>query len=455
MKSVAVIGSGITGLATAYRLNKLGFQVTVLEKKDSIGGVIQTVFENGFIAESGPNTMRVLDEELDHFLKEINIENKIIETDPRIKRRFVVKKGKPVPLPQSPFSLITSPLFSALAKLRLLQEPLIKKRTINDEECLADFTRRRLGKEALDYAINPLAAGVYAGDPEKLSAKYAFPLFYNLENEYGSLIIGGVKSRRKSRGSHPPFKKRIVSFKKGMGTLGEAIALNLTHPVQTGIEITSINKKDKWNIIWKKNEEHKEDIFDALVTTTPTHSMASLPFDKNISSSLDQLGSIPYTPVSILVFGFKREHVQHPLDGFGMLVPEKEKMNILGTLFTSSVFPSHAPEGHVLLTTFIGGARQPDVVTAPLDEQKSLVINDLDQLLGIKGDPVYFKQFHWHNAIPQFNIGHNRYLEIIEEIESDNPNLYISGSYRTGVAVGKCLLAGLSTADKINLSLST
>ncbi len=453
MKSVAIIGSGITGLATAYRLNKLGFQVTVLEKKNTIGGVIQTVFEDGFIAESGPNTMRVLEERLDHFLKEINVDNEVIETDSGIIRRFIVKKGKPVPLPQSPFSLITSPLFSPQAKMRLLQEPLIKKRKINDEESLADFTRRRLGREALDYAINPLTAGVFAGDPEKLSAQYAFPLFYNLENEYGSLIIGGIKSRRKSKDTHPPFKKRIVSFKNGMGALGKAITLKLTNPIQTGVEITSISKKEKWNILWKRHDEGKEDNFDALVITTPAYSLASLPFDKNISSSLKQLDSIPYTPVSILIFGFKREHIHHPLDGFGMLVPEKEKMNILGTLFTSSVFPTHAPEGHVLLTTFIGGTRQPELATSPLEEQKSLVLNDLNQLLGIKGDPVYLKQFHWLNAIPQFNIGHNRYLETIEKIENDNPNLYISGSYRTGVAVGKCMLAGLSTAEKIKQDL--
>ena len=455
MKSVAIIGSGITGLATAYRLNKLGVRVTVLEKKNTIGGVIQTTIENGFVAESGPNTMRVLNEKLDRFLEEINLNNEIIITNPEIKRRFVVKKGKPIPLPQSLFSLITSPLFSSQTKFRLLQEPFIKKKEINDDECLADFTRRRLGEEVLDYAVNPLASGVFAGDPEKLSTKYAFPLFYNLENEYGSLIMGGIKSRRKRKLTHPLFKKRIISFKKGMGSLGETIALRLNNPVQTGIEITSIVKKDKWNIIWKKNGELKEENFDALVTTTPAHSLPLLPFDKKISLSLKQLAPIPYTTVSILIYGFKRDHIQHPLDGYGILVPEKENMNILGTLFTSSVFPSHSPEGHVLLTTFIGGARQSDLVTSPLDHQNLLVINDLNQLLGIKGDPVYFKQFHWLNAIPQFNIGHNRYLEMIKKIESDNPTLYISGNYCTGVAVGKCLLAGLSTAEKIKQNISS
>ncbi len=141
--------------------------------------------------------MRVLNEKLDRFLEEINLNNEIIITNPEIKRRFVVKKGKPIPLPQSLFSLITSPLFSSQTKFRLLQEPFIKKKEINDDECLADFTRRRLGEEVLDYAVNPLASGVFAGDPEKLSTKYAFPLFYNLENEYGSLIMGGDKVTQK------------------------------------------------------------------------------------------------------------------------------------------------------------------------------------------------------------------------------------------------------------------
>ena len=449
MKSVAIIGSGITGLATAYRLNQLGIQVTVFEKKNHVGGVIQTTIEDGFISESGPNTMRIMDQDLDNFLNELNLDNEIIEPDPRIKQRFVVKKGKPVTLPLSPIPLITTPLFSTRAKLRLLQEPFIKKRPLNGEESLAAFALRRLGKEVLDYAINPLAAGVYAGDPEKLSARYAFPLFYNLEQEYGSLIVGGVKSRLKSRKGHTPFKKRVVSFKKGMSTLAQAIVLKLADPVQTDVEITSISRNDTWNIIWKRNGKSEETKFDALVITTPAFSLTSLPFEDALSSSLEQLASIPYTPVTILVLGFKREHIRYSLDGFGLLVPEKEKMNILGTLFNSSVFPSHAPEGHAALATFIGGTRQPEIATLPLQKQQSLVLNELDQLLGLKGDPVYLKQFHWLNAIPQFNIGYGRFLEIIDKVEKNNPTLHITGSYRTGVAVGKCLLAGLKTAEEI------
>ena len=169
--------------------------------------------------------------------------------------------------------------------------------------------------------------------------------------------------------------------------------------------------------------------------------------------SLNPLESFPYSPISIIVLGFKSEQIHHPLDGFGLLVPEKEKMSILGTFFTSSLFPFRAPDGHITLTAYLGGTRQPELAAATLQQLKSAVMSDLNRLLGVKGEPVYLKHFHWPKAIPQFNVGYAQYLRIIENAENNHPLLSITGNYRTGVAVGNCLLSGLNTAEKIKQAL--
>ncbi|MFM8790228.1 MAG: protoporphyrinogen oxidase, partial [Chthoniobacterales bacterium] len=190
---VVVIGAGLTGLSAAVRLRARGVGVTVLESSSQPGGPVRSENDGGFLVEHGPNSMMTTDASVAEFLQSLGLESDIVE--PQAKKRFLVRKGRPLALPLGPTSALTTPLFSLAGKLRVLAEPFVG-RGAADDESLASFVARRLGPEALDYAVEPFVAGIYAGDPEKLSARWAFPKLWNLEREQGSLIRGALGKKR-------------------------------------------------------------------------------------------------------------------------------------------------------------------------------------------------------------------------------------------------------------------
>jgi len=234
---------------------------------------------------------------------------------------------------------------------------------------VADFVRRRLGDELYRYAINPLVGGIYAGDPERLSLTYGFPKLHALEQGHGGLIRGAfakMRAARRQTGRKP--NKRIVSFREGIDTLPRTLANALGDDVRSSVSIESIQRNESnWTIKWNGTEDR----FDEVILTTPSHALDRLPVEPALAEDLKKLAKIEYPPVSVLTLGFRRDQVKHPLDGFGALVPESEGHSILGVLFPSSVFEGRAPSGHVLLTVFVGGSRQPELrPTTPLNSSK-------------------------------------------------------------------------------------
>ncbi len=443
MKEVAIIGAGITGLTAAWKLQQEGISVRVFEKKNQPGGSIRTFEKEGYLVEEGPNTLQLSNQEHEEFLKDLGLENELIDTSPAAKNRFLVRYGAPLAAPLSPLQFLKTPLFSKKAKCRLLLEPFILRPNYKTEETLANFVRRRLGQEMLDYAINPFVGGIYAGDPEKLSLQYAFPKLYRLEKNYRSLILGSLKLRQRKKREGTLYKTRSVSFKSGLQALPIAIARDLGEQLTLNANIHQITKLNKWQISWSDNEgnSHK-DLFDAVISAVPATSLRFIDFGITSEHPLDFLSEIYHPPVASIAMGFRKENIPHDLDGFGMLVPAKEPFRILGTLFSSSLFPNRAPKNHILLTTFTGGTRMPGNAQLAQDELSELVMKDLSTLLSIKAQPVFQHTTLWQKAIPQYQIGHGQYIEKMKAFEDKNPGFFIGGNGRDGISLSYCLEAG-------------
>jgi oxygen-dependent protoporphyrinogen oxidase len=442
MKHIGIIGSGITALATAWQHKQSGDICTVFESSNRIGGAIQSFRQGDYLAEEGPNSLQVNSAEVDAFLDSVpGLKERVIEADPAAKKRFIVRGGKLHAVPMGPLSAITTPLWSLGGKLRLLKEPFIKPIDAELEESAADFVRRRLGEELYEYAINPLIGGIYAGDPEKLSLRYAFPKLYALEQNSGGLIRGALDKMRTARRSDTPkINKRIISFKDGLGELPQLLASALGDSVRTNIHLESI-EPDRTG--WTIQHRGKKEFFDQLIVTVPAHVLSQLPFSPEIIEAFAPLQKIDYPPVSVLSLAFKRRDVAHPIDGFGALVPECEKHRILGVLFPSSIFPNRAPKDEVLLTVFIGGERQPELATSDTEKLQTMVLEELRPPLGVNGEPTFSHHRHWPLAIPQYKLGYGEILQQIDEIEKRFPHLKLAGNYRTGISLTYCIESSL------------
>ena len=449
MKKVAVIGAGITGLSAAYELKKRKFEVSVFESSSRVGGVIQTDHEEDFLAEAGPNSMRVTQPEVQAFLQELDLISEIAEANPKIKKRFIVRGGKPLAISPSPLAILTSSIISPGAKMRVLREPFVGRGNPDEEESVGEFVRRRVGSEILDYIVNPLITGIYAGDPENLSVRSALPRIWALEQKYGSILKGSRKTQKRRKKGATPSGMGIVSFRKGMHTIPQALGERLQDKLILRSDIRCISEVDGWKLAWNQEGKERTESFQALILSLPAHRAASLPFAGPTKESIAFLSEIPYAPLSIVVSGHRRKDVQHPLDGFGMLVPAIETRNILGTIFSSTMFPDRCPEGHVTLTTLLGGMLRPELASMPPDDLTRLTADELRMLLGVMGEPVFTKHYFWERAIPQYVLGYGKILESIAEVERAHPTLSIIGNFRDGVAVGDCIFSGIDTARKV------
>ena len=446
MKPVAIIGGGITGLTAAFKLTQVGIPVTLFESTDRVGGVIQTVRDRDYLAECGPNTILETSPLIGELISDLGLEERRIYSSDQAENRYIVRDKRPVKLPRSPLAFLTTPLFSYRAKARLLAEPFIRRAPADVEENLASFVRRRIGREFLDYAINPFVAGVYAGSPEQLSVREAFPKLHALEQRYGSLILGQALGARERKRSGNVSKQNApkFSFDQGLGTLTDALGQRLKEQIRTG---QAIGKLIKQNGAWSLGQagEHS-----GVLLALPAFRLAEMRVTcESKPISLSMLAGIQYAPVASVVLGFRREDVEHPLDGFGALNPEVEQLNSLGTVFSSSLFPNRAPLGQVLLTSYVGGLRAPHLVSKTPDELCKLVMADLKTVLGVNGEPTYRHVFVHRRAIPQYDIGYGRFKTFMNDLEKSVSGLFFAGHCRDGVSLIDSITSGHEAADRI------
>lgn len=463
MASVAIVGAGIAGLTAAHRLRAEGLNPVVFEQQDRPGGAIRSErFETpagDFLVEFGPNALQSSSPLLESLIADLGLEERRIEAAPAAKNRYVAFSGRPVALPSSLAGFLSTELFSPWAKLRLLAEPLVRSAGPDADESVADFARRRLGSELLDYGLNPFVAGVFAGDPERLSIRHAFPRIYEMEQRHGSLLGGGLKKaatrlrrrlggrKREDDGEDEAPQRGLSSFAGGLKALPDALAEPLGERLRLGAEVTMLRRHEgRWYVGFEHDGRGEERLFEAVLWTAPLHRLGALAFEADLAP----LTGVSYPPVSVVATGFPRTSVSHPLDGFGVLIPEVETgFQTLGTLFSSTVFPGRAPAGHVLLTTFVGGARHPSLARASNRAVYDAVERDLRRLLGAHEPPAFCRRVCWEHAIPQYDVGYGRVREHLARLEAEHPGLLLAGNYRAGVSVGDAAASGERAAERV------
>jgi oxygen-dependent protoporphyrinogen oxidase len=489
MKSIAVIGAGITGLTAAFYLKRAGVPVTVYEAGGRVGGVIKSLRQDGFLAEFGPNTLLETSPKIAQLVRDAGLESRKLATDPKAEARYVVRYGRPIEMPGTPLGFFTTPFFSLRAKLAVMREPFVRPRRDGAEESIAQFVVRRLNQEFLDQAIDALVAGIYAGDPYQLSLPHAFPKLKALEDRYGSLIKGqifGARARKKS-GEVAKDRAAKCSFDEGLQVLPDTLAARLGDAMKLNAAVTRLEptaggwrltvggngRETNGNIQPSTfNAEHPsfQSEHSAVIYCGTAHQLAELEIGRtgggsvsNISRENDDrrdtdptvFSEIKYPPVASVVLGFRREDVAHPCNGFGMLIPKIAGFKILGTIFSSALFPNRAPAGHLTLTSYIGGTRYPELAGLPEEKLVELTLADLRRLLGVTGRPVFVHTAFYPQAIPQYNVGYGKYRDLLNELEAARPNLFFAGHYRDGVSLGDSIVSGVNIAERVEKTLGT
>ena len=450
---IAVLGAGVTGLTAAWRLGQAGHEVRVLEASQRPGGFIRTEGSGGWLFEAGPNSFLESGASAG-FLRDAGLAEERIESSPLAANRYVVLRGRLVafPRPSDLAALVSTPLFSFGAKLRITAEAGRKPLERASDVSVADLVRDHFGPEVLSRVVQPFVGGIYAGDPERLSAKHAFPRIWEAERATGSLVRAGMSGAKERRESGLPAATSVVSFRSGLRALPAALASRLRPgSLACGAQVRSmvLAPGGKWRLRWEGAAPGSDD-FAAVVAAVPAWALAGLEIGAPGERPLAPLAGVEHPPIASVMLGFKRAQVAHPLDGFGALVPAAERRSILGIIFSSSLFPGRAPEGHVAVTAIVGGALQPELARAPEKELLARTLRDVADLLGASGEPAFTRQAAWARSIPQYNLGYGTFLDAISRAEASHPRLFVGGIARDGISLPEAIASGERLAKRVS-----
>jgi len=448
-KKIAILGGGITGLSAAYKLNQAGHSVRVFEKEASIGGAIKSELVHEWLIEKGPNSLQETSE-LKALIEELGLESERVEASTTAKKRFLVKNSRLETVPMGPGSFFKTSLFSTSAKFRIFRELFFAKKNRTTDISLATFVRDHFGSEILDQAVQPMISGIYAGDPEVLSVEHSFPKLLELEKETGSLIRGLIRSSKAKKKDGKKSISKLISFRKGLATLPQSLATKLpTGCIECEASVVRISNEPTWSLTYTKDGLEKTENFDYIVSSLPASALSALSFTALNKKPLEALSTIKHPAVSSLFLGFKRSAVKHPLDGFGCLIPAKEKKTVLGILFSSSLFEGRAPKDCVALTVMVGGSLNSDLALQSTDIILSKIMPDLRELLQVTEPPLFIRHTTWPKAIAQYNLGYEAIRDAISATETAYPGFFVGGQLRDGISVPDCIQSGFKLAQKV------
>lgn len=491
-KHLAVIGGGISGLAAAYRLSKLApnAQLTLLEGCDRLGGVLETRQADGVLIERGADSFITRLPGGVDLCRELGIDDQLMSTNEEHRRALVVRGGKlhPVPegfvimRPERLVPLVFSPVLSLCAKLRVLTEPWRGRPSGVHEpdfdESVASFARRRLGKEAFERLVQPLLAGIYTADPEKLSLAATMPDFLKSEREHGSLLRAVWDARKKKRknrsnGSASPNKQpgpqgdqkstaakdtgarysMFVTPRGGLQSMIAAVAEQLpAGTVRLGCRASNVSREadGKWTIHTEQGEQIGP--LDGVIVATPAPHAAKLvaQLDSPLSELLEQ---IDYAGASVVSLIYRRDQIANPLDSFGFVVPAVEGRRIVAASFPSVKFPGRIPEDRVVIRVFLGGAIQPELLALPDDQLTEVATSELAKLLGIRGEPLLVDIARWDDKMPQYHVGHVKLIDAIDKQTAAHAGLELAGNAYRGVGIPQCIQSGQAAAQRLVNSL--
>jgi oxygen-dependent protoporphyrinogen oxidase len=456
---VAILGGGISGLAAAHRLTEIAPQceVRLFEAQERLGGILQTIRRGDYLIERSADMFTTREPWALDLCKRVALADELIETDQRFRKALIVFRGKLYPVPEG-FQLLTpsklwpmaaSPLLSTTGKLRMAGEYLVPPRRTPGDESLASFVRRRLGPEAFERLVQPLVGGIYTADPEKLSMAATLPQFLEMERRNGGLLRSilkvPAKRERQDEGSGARYGQ-FLAPRQGMSQLVDAVAARLPAGcVKLQMRVDALAKvNDQWMLTLSNGAT---EAFDAVIFALPTSKHPLLTaVDAALATLLSQ---IEHASCSVVVLGYRRSQIKHPLNAFGFVVPAIEKRKVIAGSFASIKFPGRAPDDRVLIRVFIGGALQPELARWPEDELISLAQAELAALIGASGEPEVAEVVRWLDAMPQYHVGH---LDLVAQIESraaEIPRFALAGNAYRGVGIPFCIRSGEQAAERV------
>jgi oxygen-dependent protoporphyrinogen oxidase len=479
-RRIVIVGGGISGLAAAHRLtqharsNDPTLEVLLVEAAPRLGGTMRTYEREGFLLEGGPDAFISEKPEALELSKQLDLESHLLETNAAHRRSFIVRGGRLRPVPEGfqllapsrfwPF--VTTDIFSWAGKARMALELFLPRRATamqavaDDDESLAEFVRRRFGREALERMAQPMVGGIYTADPERLSLRATMPRFLDMERAHRSVIRAMWRARRNGSATNNEMRSTsgaryslFLSFDRGMQTLTDRLAAALpqgTARLNTRVEAMEFDAQTKrWKLRVSANDPTRvEDVIeaDSVCLALPAYASAQLLDDLDASLAAE-LGSIPYASTATVNLAFRRADIPHPLDGFGFVVPFIERRKVIACTFSSVKFAGRAPEGYALLRAFVGGALQPEMYALDEEQMIAAVREDLRALLGIERAPLFTHVEKWPRSMAQYHLGHLARVARIREHLRRFPSLQLAGNAYGGAGIPDCIRSGHAAAE--------
>ena len=452
MKRIAVIGGGVSGLASAYYLEKAAdTEITLFEQSGRLGGVIRSERENGFCWEMGPDSFLSQKPAGIRLAEELGLTDRLLNSNSR--SVFVVRGGRLVPfpagfqffVPSGWGALARTPLLGWKAKFQVVQEMFRRRGPQREEISVAGFVRSRLGGEIYEYLAEPLLSGIYGGDAEQLSMNAVLPQLLAYEGSHGNVIRGVLDAARASRAAPGPWSV-FVSFRDGMQEFTDRLAARLAR--------TQVRCEQPVEEVARDGPRYRVqgDAFDAVVLATSA-AVAGRLLGKTAPEIAGLLLQIPYTSAITVSLGYRSADLPEAEGGFGYVAPRVENRRVLACSWLSAKFSGRAPEGHTYVRGFLGGARFPEMIDFPDEKLTALVVHELSGLMGVTRPPQMVKIARWNAAMAQPVMGHPQRIASLRERLAAQPGLALAGNYLDGIGIPDCIRSAQSAAEKISPAL--